>query len=70
MRCTQEHIHDIEIQIQNGDNSAAVELCRCFMPEIKASTRFAGRMQSDAIQEVCSVLVSKAIEHNSDQIQH
>lgn len=42
MRCTPGHIHDIEIRIETGDNSAAAELCGCFLPEIKAASVFLG----------------------------
>lgn len=70
MKCTPEHIHELEIQIQHGSEAAAMELCKCFMPEIKAATRSSGRMQTDAIQEVCETLIIQAIAQNSDQNQN
>lgn len=70
MKCTPEHIHELEIRIQHGETAAAMELCNCLMPEIRASTRPSGRMQVDAIQEVCETLIIQATEKISGQNQN
>lgn len=61
MRCTPKQIHELTIQIRQENEQAAVQLCQCFMPDIRFATRFSNRMQPDAIQEVCGILICKAM---------
>lgn len=65
MKCTPKEIRELTIRIRQGDEQAAMHLCTCFMPEIRFATRYSNRMQSDAIQEVCDVLVCKAMAQKS-----
>ena len=61
MNCTSTEIHQLTIRVRQGDEEAALQLCACLMPEIRFATRYSHRMQSDAIQEVCNVLICKTM---------
>lgn len=64
MRCTPEQVHELTVQIRQGEEEAVVRLCDCFMPDIRFATRFSNWMQPDAIQEVCVILICEVAKKN------
>ncbi|RIV26401.1 hypothetical protein D2Q93_04315 [Alicyclobacillaceae bacterium I2511] len=61
MKRSPQQIHDLLLQVRRENWQSIGPLCQGFMPEIRRATRLSGRMQPEAIQEVCEILIREVI---------
>lgn len=57
MVCTEQQVHALIHDAQQGDSSAAWALCQCFLPEVHSWVGYAHGYHEDIVQEACEVLI-------------